>query len=162
MQFNKNQSAQKAHGLLSQLDLNKSKLVTITPDSSLEKAARTMRINHIGDLIVMKENSDRPLGIITDRDIVIETLGQNVQPSALKVSDIMSRSLVTAKITDSPFQLVHLMKKNGVTRIPIMDIDDTLAGIVTAKSITKLLITALDDLSHLADQQRAKEVESRH
>jgi len=162
MQTNKNQATQKAHGLQSQLNLNQDKLITITPDASLEKAARLMRTQHIGDLVVVKENVDRIVGIITDRDIVIETLGQNVQPSTLTVSDIMTRTVITAKITDSPFQLVHLMKKNGITRIPILDIDEELVGVVTAKGLTQLLIAALDDLSHLADQQRTKEMESRH
>jgi CBS domain-containing protein len=161
-QFSKNQTEHRAHGFLSDLNLRKGELVTIRPEASIEEAAQLMRKHHVGDLIVMKEKSERPLGIITDRDIVVECLGQNVQANSLKVSDIMSTEVVTAKITDSPFQIVHLMKKNGVTRIPILDIDESLVGIVTAKKITRLLVHTLEDLSDLSEQQRTREMEARH
>lgn len=148
---------------LNKVDVKKGELVTIYPNTSVEEAARLMRKHHVGDLIVMKEKSDRqPMGIITDRDIVVETLGQNVAHADLAVSDIMTRSLVTAKMSDSPFEIVQLMKKHGVTRIPLTNEEGSLVGIITAKNLTRLLIQTLADLSELSERQRTKEVEARH
>jgi len=139
-------------------------MICVSANDSLSDAAKLMRKNHVGDIVVCEQVTGKktPVGIITDRDITIESLGQGVNPDSIKVSDIMSRSLATASPEEDLFGMIAKMKENGVNRLPIVDQDGNLAGIVTSKKIVQCLIQGLQDLSSLSTKQRGLEKEHRH
>src|SRR3970282_2174334 len=73
--------------------------VFTTKESSIRQAAQLMREQHVGDLVVVEEKAGRrtPLGILTDRDLVIEILAKDVDMNTVTVGDVMSNELLTAR-----------------------------------------------------------------
>lgn len=139
-------------------------VVCIGEDESLEEAARLMREHHIGNVVVVEERNgkSKPVGVITDRDLAIETLGQGVRADDLSVGDIMSRSAATAKESDDVFTMIKTMKENGVMRLPLVDEDGSVTGIVTARKIADALVRALCDISDISSKQHENEKAVRH
>lgn len=142
-------------------DLGRRQVICINADASLSEAASLMREHHIGDLVVVetKDDVERPVGMITDRDILIETLPMNVNPDKLYVSDIMSRGLATAHENEDVFSLVRTMRDCGVVRLPVVNDRGELRGIVTARTLVQLLSETLCELSDISKQQHVNEAE---
>ncbi|MBS1962390.1 MAG: CBS domain-containing protein [Bdellovibrionales bacterium] len=142
--------------------LEPEKLVTIRPDATLGEAAELMRRKHLGDLIVTREGTEFPLGIVTDRDLTIRGLGGGA-PSDLRVRDVMSGGVVCARETDDVFAMIELMRKHGIARLPVCGgKGDRIVGVVTARRAIRLLARALEDLSSIGDRQQAREHERHH
>jgi len=70
----------------------------------------------------------RPIGMVTDRDVVIEVVAARVAPAAVTVGEIMGPELVTAREDDEPWDTVALMRQRGVRRIPVVGADGLLVG----------------------------------
>ncbi len=117
----------------------KSDVVTVTRDKSLEDTAKLMRDHSIGDVVVVDEKNV-PCGLVTDRDIVVGGIAEKGSDIRnLKVSDLMSSDVVCANIDDSPFDVAKQMRDNGVARMPVVDKNGRLCGIVTAGHLFKLI-----------------------
>ena len=111
---------------------------TVTPETSLEDAARIMADQAIGDVLVVEPDSDRLVGIVTDRDLAIRALAKGLGPST-KVEEIASRDLVAVSPTASAHEALDLMKGLNVRRLPVVE-DDRPIGVVS-----------LGDLSNYAE-----------
>jgi len=97
--------------------------------ASLLDAARTMRESDIGDVIVVEQN--RLCGILTDRDIVVRAVADGLDPATTKVGDICSRDLTTVLPTDSVEQAMRLMRDKAIRRLPVIERDSQVVGIVS-------------------------------
>lgn len=97
----------------------------------------------------------------TDRDIVVEILAQESNPAGLTVGEIMSVTLVTAKERDTVFETVRLMRAEALRRVPVVDADGSLAGIVSLDDVVELMAEELGDLATLIRQERRKEADVR-
>ena len=117
----------------------------VTPRTSIQEAARLMKTEDVGALPVIESDSSRKLvGIITDRDITIRAVADGRDNGSVTVSDVMSKDATTAKASDSIDDVMQVMGREQVRRIPIVDERDQLVGIVSqadvvlrAKSDTK-------------------------
>ena len=92
-----------------------------TPATGIEQAARLMRQHHVGTLVVVAE-TDRPyhpVGLVTDRDLVLEVLAEGVAPADLTIGDIMHRDLLVAGVEDGLWETLHRMRARGVRRVPV-------------------------------------------
>lgn len=136
-------------------------VITVSPEATLTEAAKLMRENHIGDVVVC-DAEGVPLGILTDRDIVIGTLGQTAPTEGLVVQDIMTRNVATARDTASVEEIVTIMRQEGVGRLPLVNEHGILCGIVTAKKVIQWLSHQLDGLVNAAEKQQSKEQELKH
>lgn len=129
-------------------DICKHNVIVATPDETIVDAAKRMRTFHVGDLVVVEVRHDRrvPIGILTDRDIVVGGVAHDAgHIESLLVGDIMSRDVVTARQTEPIEAALGNMEEHGVRRLPVVDGDGGLVGIVT-----------LDDaLQVITDQQIA-------
>jgi CBS domain-containing protein len=127
------------------------------------EAARLMRKHHTGDLIVVDDpNGDRvPVGIVTDRDIVVEVLANELDPAATNVADIMSARLVIASGDEDVAVAIERMRAHGVRRLPIVDAEGILIGIVTADDLLDLLAEEMTALAHLISQEQRHELATR-
>jgi len=126
-------------------------------------AAKLMREYHVGDVVVTEETGGKrvPVGIVTDRDIVLEVLAQGVDASQLSVDDIMSRDLITVDESQGVFQTIQLMRAKGARRAPVVARDGTLVGIVSADDLIDLLADELGELAKLISHEQKVEAEAR-
>lgn len=133
--------------------------VFTTKDSSISQAAQLMREQHVGDLVVVEEKAGRriPVGILTDRDLVIEILAKDVDPATVTAGDAMSDRLVTARETESLFEALQRMRAQGVRRMPVVDAEGGLVGIVAADDFLDLLAEEMSELAHLVTREQLRE-----
>lgn len=129
-------------------------VIYCTPETTAAAAARLMRERHVGDLVIVEgaEADPMPIGVITDRDLVVEVLAKERDPAKVSVGEIMRKPMVVAHASEDIQQALERMKVHGVRRIPVMDEHRRLAGIV-----------CLDDLlrRHAADAVALAAVVSR-
>ena len=134
--------------------------VIITDSScTVLKAAKLMREYHVGSIVIIKKEQEinKPIGIITDRDIVIEVISKNTIPDMVKLSEIMSTELVTGKDTDELWASLQNMRTHGVRRMPVIDKNGSLVGIITADDILELFSEELQDVIRLIAVEQEKE-----
>jgi predicted transcriptional regulator len=128
--------------------LYETNVVTVTSDQPLSEVVELMRSHKIGDVIVVE--SDKPCGIITDRDIALKAFsGDQSLITRLKVSDVMSGGIVTAKESDWLLDIVDTMKDAGVVRLPVIDSQGKLCGVITDLHCMQALSEALDKVTHI-------------
>jgi CBS domain-containing protein len=112
----------------------------------LDEAARLMRENHVGCLVVADDMPDQRtvIGLLTDRDIVTAVVAADLAPSALRVEDVMTTDLVVAREEDSVIDLIRTMRSKGVRRVPVVGQQNELIGIVTFDDVLGILSEELD------------------
>jgi CBS domain-containing protein len=136
-------------------------VVVVGPDASILEAVKLMREHHVGDIVVVEQRPSEPVpvGILTDRDIVIEVLAEEVDPQSVSVRDVMSDSLVTAREDEDLLDIVGRMRLHGVRRVPVVNQQGGLEGIVTVDDILELLAEQMNGLAALVkvEQQRERE-----
>ena len=137
--------------------------VFATTDSSIQQAAQLMREHHVGDLVVVEEKAGRrvPVGILTDRDLVIEILAKDVSANNVTVGDVMSSELMTARESDGLYETMQRMRAKGVRRVPVVDTNGALVGIVTVDDLLDLLADELTALARLLSREQAREHQKR-
>ena len=135
----------------------------IERDESIHEAARLMRQYHVGDVVVVRRAGARniPVGILTDRDIVVELVALGVDMDKVTVGDAMSYDLLTVKEDDDFFEVVGKMQEQGVRRIPVVDKDDGLVGIVSVDDMIELFTEHLAKFPRVFHRGLAMEVETR-
>lgn len=133
--------------------------VTCPPETTILAAAKMMRKNHVGTLIVVEELNGMcvPQGIITDRDIVVTVLAEGLDPKSIKVTDIMKTELMTALETEDIFETIERMRYKGIRRIPVVDKHGALTGIVSVDDIWKCLAREVASLSEVTARQQSRE-----
>jgi len=126
---------------------------------SVVDAAQLMRKHHVGDLVVVEEKDGRrhPVGIVTDRDIVVEVVAAEVNPDALKVGDIMGPEVATVRESEGLFEALRYMRDKGVRRMPVVDRQGGLVGILTLDDLLSLLAEEMTELAKLVSHERQRE-----
>jgi len=127
-------------------------------------AARLMREHHVGSLVIVVERqSERvPVGIITDRDIVVAVVAKELDPRALTVSDVINAGgALVVREQDGLPDTLRLMREKGVRRVPVVTKSGALAGIVTLDDLIELVAEELHDLVRAVDQERVRETRAR-
>jgi CBS domain-containing protein len=132
-------------------------------NTSVLEAAKLMRQHHVGDVVITDEKDGRrlPVGIVTDRDIVLEVLAEGIDEQKLTVGDIMSTGLVTVRESEGLFQTIQLMRAKGVRRAPVVDEQGALVGIVAVDDLLELLAEELNELVKLIAREQRREAELR-
>jgi CBS domain-containing protein len=139
-------------------------VVVAEPHTDLREAARMMRDHHVGALVVVekREGATRPVGIVTDRDIVVEVVAAaGVTPESLTVRDVMSSDLVLALETDGVFEAVERMQDSGTRRLPVVAADGTLVGIVTLDDVLRMIAGEMTALAIAAQRSVTRETRTR-
>lgn len=103
--------------------------VTVPATATLEEAARLMRDNDIGDVLVV-DDSGTLCGILTDRDIVVEGIAEGTHPSSTSVDEVCSHDPVSLGPDDAVAEAARLMSDRAIRRLPIVD-NGSLVGIVS-------------------------------
>ncbi len=127
-------------------DVMTSKVITISPDETLEDAAKLMIKHDIGGVVV--EMKGEPVGIVTEKDFTI-AISKGKNPLSTKVKDSMSSPLITIGPAQSILDAAHLMTKKKVRKLPVKD-KGQLVGIITAEDIVKVAPREIELLLELA------------
>ncbi len=139
-------------------------VVVATPETDLRAAARLMRDHHVGALVVIekRDGATRPVGIVTDRDIVVAVVAdEGVDPESLTLRDVMSGELALAQETDGVFEAVDRMQDSGTRRLPVVDADGRLIGIVSLDDVLRMLASELTALALASQRSVAREARAR-
>lgn len=140
-------------------------VVTVTPDDTVLDAARRMRKHHVGSLVVVEGHPAKPVGLLTDRDIAVGIVAQDPEDiPRLLVGDVLTREpeeVVTAYEGDSALWTAWQMRDAGVRRVPVIDDDGQLVGILTMDDLLQMLVEQLVDLTELVRGQQLKERKER-
>jgi CBS domain-containing protein len=138
-------------------------VVFATRKTSIPEAAQLMRQYHVGNLVVVDEVGGKrvPVGIVTDRDIVIEIIAKSLDLEEFSVGDIMGPRLVSVRENEGVFETLRLMRAHGIRRIPVVNQEGGLEGIVSADDILDLLAEEMAELAKVAPREQASEAKTR-
>jgi CBS domain-containing protein len=116
-------------------------VVTAMPQDSVLEVARAMRQKHVGGIVVVEKTDlgDVPVGMITDRDITLECVAGHRDPATLPVGDIMSDEIITHREDDDVDEVLETMMSTGVRRMPLVDMDGHLRGMVTLDDLLEVM-----------------------
>lgn len=138
--------------------------VTCTRDETVQGAALLMRKHHVGDLIVIDGAGGQamPVGIVTDRDIVVSVIALGLDPAGLQVDDIISDDLLTCREDDDVYETIEHMRLRGIRRVPVVNGAGGLTGIVSVDDLLEFLAEEMGDLSRISASGQAHEKRARH
>lgn len=130
-----------------------------TRDATIAQAARLMRQHHTGDLVVIDDTDGgrEPIGILTDRDIVLEVVAQGRDPSRTNVNEIMSSQLVVAAISEDVETVLERMRQHGVRRMPVIDDDGNVFGILTLDDLLRIHADQAAALLSIVTKEQSRE-----
>lgn len=111
--------------------------VNATPDASLAEVAQLMATENVGSVVIVDD--EEPRGIVTDRDITVEVVANEQDATSMTADDVMSGDLVTVDADSGVFEVIRAMEEANVRRIPAVDSDGKLAGIVSFDDFVVLL-----------------------
>jgi len=122
-----------------------------------------MRDHHVGNVVVVKKDikGNIPIGIVTDRDIVVELITNLSDLTPVIVGDLMSDKLLTAQETDGVMEAVKKMRHEGVRRVPVIDKKDALVGIFSIDDMINLLAEQQMDIAGLIHNEQRNEARLR-
>jgi len=138
-------------------------VVTATREMSILDAARLMRDYHVGSLIIVEstENRKEAVGILTDRDIVIEVIAEAVGLDEVTIGDVMSYTLLKVSGEESVFETAQRMRARGVRRVPVISGTGELVGILALDDILSLLSEELSLLTKVTSRESEQEKKKR-
>jgi CBS domain-containing protein len=143
---------------MSLADLCNRSPVTIAADASLVEAAQSMRARHVGLLVVTPDGgSGPPIGVLTDRDIVIEVVSEGVDATRVTVADAMSRQPLIVEFSASPEQVLAQMRAFGVRRAPVVDERGDLVGVIALDDILEWLAGAIGNAAAVVRHEQRVE-----
>jgi CBS domain-containing protein len=131
-------------------EIMKTEVVTVSPLIPVTEAAILMRNEDVGSVVVVDEER-RPIGIITDRDIVVSAVADRKNPEEMTVGELMlrkpiSRELVTVDEDEDVFDILEVLARNSIRRVPVVR-GEKLVGIVSVDDIVVVVATELSNLA---------------
>jgi len=114
---------------------------SVSPTASCQEAARKMRDTGVGSLVVVEGN--RPLGMVTDRDLVLRVIARGLDPATTHVREAMSRLPIFVSHRREVSEVLELMREHSVRRVPVVDENHELIGVVALDDVIVALATGL-------------------
>ena len=138
-------------------------VVIIRKDESVMAAAKLMRDYHVGGVVVVEDREGRviPVGVLTDRDIVVELIARDVPLDSISVEDVMSSDLLSVSENRGISDALQCMRAKGVRRVIVVDDCGGLVGILSIDDLLEILSDELSDLVRLSKKEQNREREIR-
>ncbi len=126
-------------------------VVTIRPYEDLLAAARLMREKHVGYIVVVEpaieDGTYRPVGVLTDRDLVVSVIAREANPNSLRVEDVMTRKPVVVNAEEPLSSASREMRRLGVRRLPVVGDHGELVGVIALDDVVETLAAQLQDIA---------------
>ena len=139
-------------------DICTRKVTVAHKDMPLNAAARLMREDHVGCLVVIEDTAEgqRVVGLLTDRDIVTAVVAKEVDASTVRVDDVMSRDVATIRSSATLIDMLHTLRRKSVRRLPVTGPKGQLMGLVATDDVLEAIAAELHELtaSLVAQPQR--------
>ncbi len=140
------------------------RVVVAKKGETILDAARRMRDEHVGSLVVIDHPANVnavPVGILTDRDIVVRVLANTDRHvHALRVGEIMTEKPILAWEDDDLADVLKRMRSYGIRRVPVVDREGILQGVITLDDILEFLQEQVAEMSVLLSREKQKEASS--
>ncbi|ARB91277.1 CBS domain-containing protein [Legionella longbeachae] len=138
-------------------------VVVINCNESVKNAAELMRHYHVGDLVLIEEqkNQKTPIGIVTDRDLVIEVMAAGIAPESLLIKDIVTEPFSSVFENDNLLDALELMHSKKIRRLPVINNDKALVGIITLDDFIEILAENMAKVFDVIKLQQQKEAKQR-
>lgn len=131
-------------------DLGPDDVVTIDRDGTLGDAVEKLESENVGAVVVAEGGS--PEGILTDRDAAL-AINEGDDVASIAVEDAMTSDPVTLREDDEPIEISRTIGEHGVRRIPVVDENDELTGIVTLDDLVATIGEQLDNVADTIEVQ---------
>jgi len=140
-------------------DLCTRQVVVAPPSLSVDEAARLMRERHVGCIVVVEQGDGGrlPIGILTDRDIVMAVVAKDADAKTLRAGDVMTATVASVRESDTLYGVLSTMRSRGVRRVPVTGPHGTLAGILTLDDVLNALAGQLQALGSVVGRERRQE-----
>jgi CBS domain-containing protein len=133
------------------------RVITADPNETVGEVARRMRESHVGD-VVIADSQNRPVGIVTDRDIVVSAVAQSPDKvGTLVAGEVMSRDVITVRATEDIDAALRKMQKHGIRRLPVVGTDGRLEGILTLDDLLEVMSNEFTELINLVALEQKRE-----
>ena len=138
-------------------------LVAAQRSNSLQKAASLMRTHHVGALLVTEDepNSDRAIGIVTDRDLVVQVIADGISPEKRTIGEVMTLGISTIAETSDVHEAIEVMRSDGIRRLAVADEHGTLLGVLSFDDVIDAIAVELSGLADSIRSERAREIDER-
>jgi CBS domain-containing protein len=139
-------------------------VVVATAETTVAAAAKLMRRHHVGTVVIVAATNGGapvPLGIVTDRDIVVEVTATDLDPSTITIGDITRGELVTIGAEENALDALSVMRAKGVRRLPVVNAEGRLLGLVAFDDLLDLVSEQLSALSRIVGHEQAREAAER-
>ena len=128
-------------------DICSHRVICVNQEATVFEAAELMRHHDVGALVVTRQGKRRPVGIVTDRDLVTRVIAAGKNPRDVPVSAVMTLSLATCRANHDLLDVLQLMRTRGIRRVPVVDAQSGLIGIVTTDDVIGALAEHVLDLA---------------
>ncbi len=133
-------------------------VVTVSPETTLLEVARLMHTRHVGSVVVVEDR--RPVGILTDRDIVVKVVAVEKDPKAIRAKEVMATPPALLNINYDSLDATQIMRDRGLRRLPVVDENRHLLGIITFDDVLGLLGREIANLAEAVRMELTKESRS--
>ncbi|HYW77033.1 MAG TPA: CBS domain-containing protein [Gammaproteobacteria bacterium] len=135
-------------------------VIVVSRDESVSTVAQLMREYHVGAVVVTEQTHGRrqPVGIVTDRDLVVELLAKGLDMDAVTAGDLTAPNLVTVPAESSVLEAIEIMSNRGVRRLPVVDgTGRELVGILAVDDVLAVLSRSVQRVASLIRYEQDRE-----
>lgn len=132
-------------------------------ETTVQAAAKLMRHHHVGCLVIVDQSDGRrvPVGIVTDRDIVVEVSALDLDPNVITIGDIGTPELEVVREGEGLLETVEIMRFKGVRRLPVVSEGGELTGIVSIDDLFEALTGQMSETARILGRERQHEMQAR-
>jgi CBS domain-containing protein len=138
-------------------------VVAIASTTDAADAAKLMREEHVGFLIVYRAGDElqKPIGVLTDRDLVLGVMARDVDPHAVTVDDVMTRQPLIATDSDELSDMLQAMRLAGIRRVPVVDVRGALIGVMAIDDAIDVITGLMCDIAGSIKSEQRQEWRAR-
>ncbi|RMH80634.1 MAG: CBS domain-containing protein [Acidobacteria bacterium] len=133
--------------------LARKEVITLKPSDSVFDAVKLMKEKNIGSVVIV-DDENRPVGIITDRDVVLRVVYEGLDPKATALNKVMTRGLSVLEEGMGLFEALSFMREEGVRRYPVVDSSGKLTGFLSLDDMLYLLGKELASVADIIEKER--------